>query len=71
MEIFKQAVMLLKEGVKTMKEAMFEHSCKIEEACFDDECSNNCSSDDLLKDCQTQTEGTYCSFNKVAIPKLC
>lgn len=55
--ILKQAVLLLKEGVKTMKEAMFKHSRKIEELCNFEECSNNCSSEDLPKDFQTLKKG--------------
>lgn len=53
----KQAVLLLVEGVKTMKEAMFKHSQKIEELCNFEECSNNWSSEDLPKGDETLKKG--------------
>ncbi|CAC5398318.1 AJUBA [Mytilus coruscus] len=55
-EILTQAVILLKDGVKTMKEAMTKHSRKIDELCNYGECSNDVSCDILPTDCQTLTE---------------
>lgn len=60
-KLLKQAVLLLKDGVKTMKAAMFEHSRKIEAMCNLDECSDNCSSEDLPKDYQTLKKGKQCT----------
>ncbi|XP_052076714.1 uncharacterized protein LOC127714687 [Mytilus californianus] len=51
-----QAVILLKDGVETMKEAMNKHSRKIDELCNYEECSSEFSCDILPTDFQIPTE---------------
>lgn len=60
-KILKQAVCLLKEGVKTMKKAMTEHSHKIEELCNYEDCSNSNSSGVIFENCKT-AKGNYINY---------
>ncbi|XP_071124068.1 uncharacterized protein [Mytilus edulis] len=54
--ILKQAVILLIDGVETMKEAMNKHSRKIDELWNYEECSSELSCDILSIDFQTTTQ---------------